>query len=65
VVKGTHTIKFGAAVERMQLEINALVDPNENFRFSRSANLLRQPAQSVHIGYSQHHLAAQPFARLS
>src|SRR6266436_284577 len=34
VVKGTHTIKFGAAVERMQLEINALVDPNGIFRFS-------------------------------
>jgi hypothetical protein len=31
--KGTHTIKFGFAVERMQLGIRALSDPNGIFRF--------------------------------
>jgi hypothetical protein len=32
--KGTHTIKFGFAVERMQLKIRALSDPNGIFKFS-------------------------------
>ena len=32
--KGTHTIKFGFAAERMQLGIRALSDPNGIFRFS-------------------------------
>ena len=31
--KGTHTIKFGFAVERMQLGIRALSDPNGIFKF--------------------------------
>jgi hypothetical protein len=31
--KGTHTIKFGFAVERMQLGIRALSDPNGIFQF--------------------------------
>jgi hypothetical protein len=31
--KGTHTLKFGFAVERMQLEIKALSDPNAIFKF--------------------------------
>jgi hypothetical protein len=34
VNKGTHTIKFGFAVERMQLEIKALSDPNGIFHFN-------------------------------
>ncbi|HEY8714771.1 MAG TPA: TonB-dependent receptor, partial [Candidatus Acidoferrum sp.] len=33
VNKGTHTIKFGLAVERMELEIKALSDPNGIFKF--------------------------------
>ena len=33
VNKGTHTIKFGFAVERMELEIKALSDPNGIFKF--------------------------------
>jgi hypothetical protein len=32
--KGTHTIKFGFAAERMELEIKALSDPNGIFKFS-------------------------------
>jgi hypothetical protein len=32
--KGTHTIKFGFALERMQLGIRALSDPNGIFKFS-------------------------------
>ena len=32
--KGTHTIKFGFAAERMQLKIRALSDPNGIFKFS-------------------------------
>jgi hypothetical protein len=31
--KGTHTIKFGFAAERMELEIKALSDPNGIFQF--------------------------------
>ncbi len=34
VNKGTHTIKFGLAVERMELEIKALSDPNGIFKFN-------------------------------
>ena len=34
VNKGTHTIKFGVAVERMLLNIKALSDPNGIFKFS-------------------------------
>lgn len=34
VVKGTHTIKFGGAIERMALKITALADPNGIFRFN-------------------------------
>ncbi|HWO28456.1 MAG TPA: TonB-dependent receptor, partial [Candidatus Acidoferrum sp.] len=34
VNKGTHTIKFGFAAERMELEIKALSDPNGIFKFS-------------------------------
>ena len=33
IVKGSHTIQFGGAVERMHLKINALADPNGIFRF--------------------------------
>ncbi len=33
VSKGTHTIKFGGAVERMQLNIRALSDPSGIWRF--------------------------------
>jgi Carboxypeptidase regulatory-like domain/TonB-dependent Receptor Plug Domain len=33
VNKGTHTIKFGFAAERMELEIKALSDPNGIFHF--------------------------------
>jgi hypothetical protein len=32
--KGTHTIKFGFAAERMELEIKALSDPNGIFHFN-------------------------------
>src|ERR1700676_2351000 len=32
--KGTHTIKFGFAAERMELKITALSDPNGIFKFS-------------------------------
>jgi Carboxypeptidase regulatory-like domain/TonB-dependent Receptor Plug Domain len=34
VNKGTHTIKFGFAAERMELEIKALSDPNGIFKFN-------------------------------
>ena len=34
VNKGTHTIKFGFAMERMELKIEALSDPNGIFKFS-------------------------------
>jgi Carboxypeptidase regulatory-like domain/TonB-dependent Receptor Plug Domain/TonB dependent receptor len=34
VNKGTHTIKFGFAAERMELEIKALSDPNGIFHFN-------------------------------
>jgi hypothetical protein len=34
VNKGTHTIKFGMAVERMELKIEALSDPNGIFKFT-------------------------------
>src|ERR1700736_483512 len=34
VNKGTHTIKFGFAAERMELEIKALSDPNGIFKFT-------------------------------
>src|SRR6202166_3752312 len=34
VKKGTHTIKFGFAAERMELEIKALSDPNGIFHFN-------------------------------
>jgi len=34
VNKGTHTIRFGLAVERMELEIKALSDPNGIFKFN-------------------------------
>ena len=34
VNKGTHTIKFGFAMEHMQLKIEALSDPNGIFKFS-------------------------------
>src|ERR1700688_3965921 len=34
VSKGTHTIKFGFAAERMELEIKALSDPNGIFHFN-------------------------------
>jgi len=38
VNKGTHTIKFGFAAERMELEIKALSDPNGIFHFSDLAS---------------------------
>jgi hypothetical protein len=34
VNKGTHTIKFGVAVERMELKVTALSDPNGIFKFA-------------------------------
>jgi hypothetical protein len=34
VNKGTHTIKFGLAVERMELKVEAFSDPNGIFKFS-------------------------------
>ena len=44
VNKGTHTIKFGVAVERMLLKIVALSDPNGIFKFNGlSAFLQNQP----------------------
>src|SRR3984893_17637067 len=36
--KGTHTIKFGFAAERMQLKITALSDPNGIFHFNDLAS---------------------------
>lgn len=38
VNKGTHTIKFGFAAERMELEIKALSDPNGIFHFNDLAS---------------------------
>src|SRR6202163_3412614 len=38
VNKGTHTIKFGFAAERMQLKITALSDPNGIFHFNDLAS---------------------------
>jgi hypothetical protein len=38
VNKGTHTIKFGFAAERMELEIKALSDPNGIFHFADLAS---------------------------
>ena len=44
--KGTHTIKFGIAVERMQLEIRALSDPNGIFKFKNlQAFYANQPSR--------------------
>jgi hypothetical protein len=46
VNKGTHTIKFGLAVERMELEIKALSDPNGIFKFNNlQAFYANQPSR--------------------
>jgi len=38
VNRGTHTIKFGFAAERMLLQATALTDPNGIWQFSNVAN---------------------------
>src|SRR5882724_4273402 len=44
--KGTHTIKFGLAVERMELGIRALSDPNGIFKFKNlQAFYANQPSR--------------------
>ncbi len=44
--KGTHTIKFGFAAERMELEIRALSDPNGIFKFKNlQAFYANQPSR--------------------
>ena len=44
--KGTHTIKFGIAVERMELAIRALSDPNGIFKFKNlQAFYANQPSR--------------------
>jgi len=46
VNKGTHTIKFGFAMERMELKIEALSDPNGIFKFSNlQAFYANQPSR--------------------
>jgi len=53
VNKGTHTIKFGLAVERMELEIKALSDPNGIFKFNNLQAFLRKSARPVSRGNCQ------------
>ena len=49
--KGTHTIKFGAAFERMLLQATALTDPNGIWIFSSVQNFLQNvPSQSKFQG---------------
>jgi len=51
--KGTrNTIKFGAAVKRMQTENKRAGDPTGIFRIQRSANILRQTSPVCSYGYS-------------
>ncbi len=48
--KGTHSIKFGAAFERMPLQVSALTDPNGIWAFSDLASFLTNTPTSFNGG---------------
>jgi hypothetical protein len=49
-VKGTHSIKFGAAVERMLLQVKALTDPNGIWAFADLQSFLTNSASTFNGG---------------
>src|SRR6202158_233423 len=48
--KGTHSIKFGAAFERMQLQASAFTDPNGIWGFGDLANFLTNKPSTFNAG---------------
>ena len=73
ITKGTHTIKFGFAVEPMSLNIRALSDPNGIFKFGSlsqfddNGNFVRSTLQNIPSIFGeacQHHFHRAIFAPL-
>jgi len=62
LVKGTHSIRFGGAFERMLLNVVADTDPNGIWRFADLNGFSHQQSHEVPGWNRQHPLAAQPAA---